>query len=87
MLLHVAMKEGSEYQKAHFFGYMIHRLLLAALDRREINDRDHFGERLDLVGPFLSNLFRMLFWKLTKNHYSRRVLISVILPLLSDFRP
>lgn len=70
MLPHVAMKEGSEYQKAHFFGYMIHRLLLAALERRELDDRDHFGKkRLDLAGPLLSNLFRMLFRKLTKDVY------------------
>ena len=51
MLPQVAMKEGSEYQKAHFFGYMIQRLL-TALERRELDDRDHFGKkRLDLAGP------------------------------------
>ena len=70
LLPHVAMKEGSEYQKAHFFGYMIHRLLLAALERRELDDRDHFGKkRLYLAGPLLSNLFRMLFRELTKDVY------------------
>ncbi|KAJ3965000.1 hypothetical protein EV361DRAFT_759164, partial [Lentinula raphanica] len=53
-----------------FFGYMIHRLLLAALERRELDDRDHFGKkRLDLAGPLLANLFRMLFRKLTKDVY------------------
>ncbi|KAF8349670.1 DNA-directed RNA polymerase II, subunit 2 [Amanita rubescens] len=31
--------------KAYFFGYMIHRLLLAALERRELDDRDHFGKK------------------------------------------
>ena len=63
MLPQVAMKEGSEYQKAHFFGYMIQRLL-TALERRELDDRDRFGKkRLDLAGPLLSNLFRMLFRK------------------------
>jgi DNA-directed RNA polymerase II subunit RPB2 len=47
---------------------MIHRLLLAALDRRETDDRDHFGKkRLDLAGPLLAGLFRMLFRKLTKD--------------------
>jgi DNA-directed RNA polymerase II subunit RPB2 len=44
------------------------RLLLAALDRRETDDRDHFGKkRLDLAGPLLAGLFRMLFKKLTKD--------------------
>ncbi len=64
------MAEGSESKKAYFFGYMIHRLLLAALERRDLDDRDHFGKkRLDLAGPLLANLFRMLFRKLTKDVY------------------
>jgi DNA-directed RNA polymerase II subunit RPB2 len=47
---------------------MIHRLLLAALGRRELDDRDHYGKkRLDLAGPLLGALFRMLFQKLTKD--------------------
>ena len=55
---------------AFFFGYMVHRLLLAVLERREIDDRDHFGrKRLDLAGPLLGSLFRMLFRKLTKDVY------------------
>ncbi|KAF9040463.1 DNA-directed RNA polymerase II, subunit 2 [Hymenopellis radicata] len=70
MLPHVSMSEGSESKKAYFFGYMIHRLLLAALERRELDDRDHFGKkRLDLAGPLLANLFRMLFRKLTRDVY------------------
>ncbi|KAG8965582.1 DNA-dependent RNA polymerase II [Tulasnella sp. 419] len=68
MLPHVSMAEGSETKKAFFFGYMVHRLLLAALERRELDDRDHFGKkRLDLAGPLLAGLFRMLFRKLTKD--------------------
>jgi hypothetical protein len=64
------MSEGSESKKAFFFGYMIHRLLLASLERRELDDRDHFGKkRLDLAGPLLASLFRMLFRKLTKDVY------------------
>jgi DNA-directed RNA polymerase beta subunit len=61
MLPHVSMAEGSESKKAYFFGYM---------ERRELDDRDHFGKkRLDLAGPLLANLFRMLFRKLTKDVY------------------
>ena len=70
MLPHISMAEGSESKKAYFFGYMIHRLLLAALERRDLDDRDHFGKkRLDLAGPLLANLFRMLFRKLTRDVY------------------
>ncbi|KAG2112068.1 uncharacterized protein F5147DRAFT_651166 [Suillus discolor] len=48
----------------------IHRLLLAALERRELDDRDHLRKKhLDLAGPLLAGLFRMLFKKLTKDVY------------------
>jgi DNA-directed RNA polymerase II subunit RPB2 len=44
------------------------RLLLTVLERRPMDDRDHFGnKRLDLAGPLLGNLFRQLFKKLTKD--------------------
>ncbi|KAI5474374.1 DNA-directed RNA polymerase II subunit RPB2 [Pseudohyphozyma bogoriensis] len=70
MLPHVSMAQGQNTKKAYFFGYMVHRLLLAALERRELDDRDHFGaKRLDLAGPLLAALFRMLFRKLTKDVY------------------
>ncbi|KAK1222907.1 DNA-dependent RNA polymerase II [Marasmius sp. AFHP31] len=65
-----SMAKGSGSQKVYFFGYMIHRLLLVALERRELDDRDHFGKkRLDLADPLHANLFRMLFRKLTKDVY------------------
>ena len=68
MLPHVSTSEGSESEKAYLLGYMIHRLLLAALERRELDDRDHFGKkkRLDLTSLLLAGLFRMLFQKLQK---------------------
>ena len=67
MLPHMSTSEGSESEKAYLLGYMIHWLLLAALERRELDDRDHFGKkRLDLAGPLLAGLFRMLFRKLQK---------------------
>ena len=38
---------------------MVHRLLQAALGYRELDDRDHYGnKRLDLAGPLLALLFR-----------------------------
>lgn len=49
-------------------GYMVQRLLLVHLGRREQDDRDHYAnKRLDLGGPLLANLFRQLFRKLTKD--------------------
>ncbi|CAN6620941.1 DNA-directed RNA polymerase II subunit Rpb2p [Trichomonascus vanleenenianus] len=70
LLPHITQKEGFETRKAFFLGYMVHRMLLVALGRKEPDDRDHFGKkRLDLAGPLLANLFRMLFKKLTKDIY------------------
>ncbi|KAL4856586.1 DNA-directed RNA polymerase II subunit RPB2 [Chlorella vulgaris] len=68
LLPHIGMEEFCETKKAYFFGYVIHRLLLVSLSRREEDDRDHYGnKRLDLGGPLLANLFRQLFRKLSKD--------------------
>ncbi|GAU92991.1 hypothetical protein RvY_04994 [Ramazzottius varieornatus] len=67
MLPHVGTHDYCETKKAYFIGYMVHRLLLAALGRRELDDRDHYGnKRLDLAGPLLAFLFRGLFKNLCK---------------------
>ena len=67
MLPHVGIGDFFETKKAYFLGYMVHRLLLGALGRRELDDRDHYGnKRLDLAGPLLNFLFRTLFKKLQK---------------------
>ncbi|KAG0031509.1 DNA-dependent RNA polymerase II [Podila clonocystis] len=67
-LPHVGTQSHNQTRKAYFFGYMIHRLLLAALSRRDVDDRDHYGKkRMDLAGPLLGGLFKMLFTKLTKD--------------------
>eukprot|EP01119_Soliformovum_irregulare_P012511 TRINITY_DN3252_c0_g1_i1.p1 TRINITY_DN3252_c0_g1~~TRINITY_DN3252_c0_g1_i1.p1 ORF type:complete len:1194 (-),score=338.40 TRINITY_DN3252_c0_g1_i1:116-3223(-) len=68
MLPHVGIAEFCETKKAYFFGYIIHRLLLAALERKPEDDRDHFGnKRLDLAGALMGTLFRQLFKKLAKD--------------------
>jgi len=62
LLPHIGVKEHCETKKGYFFGYIVHRLLLAALERRAPDDRDHYGnKRLDLAGPLLGSLFRRLF--------------------------
>ena len=67
MLPHCGTHEYCETKKAYFIGYMVHRLLLASLGRRELDDRDHYGnKRLDLAGPLLAFLFRGLFKNLCK---------------------
>ncbi|XP_065883503.1 DNA-directed RNA polymerase II subunit RPB2 [Dysidea avara] len=67
VLPHVGISNFCETKKAYFLGYMVHRLLQAALGHRELDDRDHYGnKRLDLAGPLLALLFRGLFKNLTK---------------------
>ncbi|CDY27413.1 BnaC03g64530D [Brassica napus] len=57
-----------ETPKAYYFGLIIHRLLHCALGRNPEDDRDHYGnKRLDLAGPLLGGLFRMLFRKLARD--------------------
>ena len=54
-----ASKKVAFHKWSRYFRYMVHRLLLAALGRREVDDRDHYGnKRLDLAGPLLAFLFR-----------------------------
>lgn len=54
LLPHVGVDEDCETKKAYYMGYIVHRLLLCALGRRNQDDRDHFGnKRMDLAGPLI----------------------------------
>lgn len=71
LLPNITQEAGFESRKAFFLGYMVNRLLLCALERKEPDDRDHFGKkRLDLAGPLLASLFRILFKKMTRDIYN-----------------
>lgn len=64
-LPHIGDKQFCEMRKAYFFGYMIQKLLKVAMKRVEPDDRDHYGKkRMDLAGPLLSQLFKIMFKKL-----------------------
>ena len=68
LLPHVGIGPACETKKAFFLGYVVHRVLQAALRRRELDDRDHYGnKRLDLAGPLMAYLFKDLFRKLVKD--------------------
>ncbi|CAI2162299.1 8556_t:CDS:10 [Funneliformis geosporum] len=61
-LPHIGVGIGFNLVKGYFLGYLAHRLLLSALERRELDDRDHFGKkRLDMAGPLMISLFRTLY--------------------------
>lgn len=64
-LPHIGTQEFVETKKAYFLGYMIQKTLNVVLERREVDDRDHYGKkRMDLSGPLLASLFKLLFKKL-----------------------
>jgi DNA-directed RNA polymerase II subunit RPB2 len=68
VLPHVGTEENCETKKGFFLGYAVHKLLMCKLGRADEDDRDHFGKkRLDLAGPLLGGLFRVLFNKVTKD--------------------
>jgi DNA-directed RNA polymerase II subunit RPB2 len=68
LLPHIGTSGLVETKKAFFLGYIVNRVLQAALNRRPFDDRDHYGKkRLDLAGPLFGNLFRVLFRKLCKD--------------------
>mmetsp|Transcript_11674 Transcript_11674/g.23007 ORF Transcript_11674/g.23007 Transcript_11674/m.23007 type:complete len:1240 (+) Transcript_11674:630-4349(+) len=68
LLPHVGLEPNQEGKKAYFLGYVVNRVLMCALNRQGEDDRDHYGnKRLDLAGPLLSGLFRVLIKKLRKD--------------------
>eukprot|EP00055_Hartaetosiga_balthica_P010729 m.46831 g.46831 ORF g.46831 m.46831 type:complete len:1182 (-) comp7289_c0_seq1:1996-5541(-) len=68
MLPHIGVDQHCEAKKAFFLGYLVHKTLQVLLGRREVDDRDHYGnKRLDLAGPLMEYLFKVLFKNLTKD--------------------
>lgn len=59
LLPHVGIGEMTETHKAYFVGYMVHRMLLVAMDRQPETDRDNYSvKRLRMAGPLMADLFR-----------------------------
>ena len=70
-LPHMGSDEGCETKKSYFLGYMCHRILECSLGRRQESDRDHYkNKRLDMAGPLLAMLFRIMFTKLAKDAHT-----------------
>lgn len=70
MLPHVGTGQtaGWQKEKAFFLGYMVHRLLLCALERYTPDNRDHMAnKRMDMAGPLMARMFRSAFSNVCKN--------------------
>ena len=74
-LPHMGITDENNIKKAYFVGYMVNKLLLTNMGKREIDDRDHFAnKRMDTAGALLCQLFRSLFYQMVK---SAKKLVSV----------
>ena len=63
-LPHIGVDDISVTKKSYYLGYMIKKVLDIVTERREYDDRDHYGnKRVDVTGPLLGTIFR--------NGYSR----------------
>lgn len=74
---HIGTHDFCETKKAYFLGYMINKTLDVVRGKRDVDDRDHYGKkRMDLSGPLLAGLFKVLFRKLimeTSKHLQKCV--------------
>jgi len=67
-LPHIGRTNQNRKDKALFLGEMASRAIELQLDRRKIDDKDHFkNKRLRLAGPLLADLFRVAFRNLTRD--------------------
>lgn len=64
---HIGITKDKYLFKALFVGHMIYKLLSTYLKRRDIDDRDHYGnKRIDLAGMLLGNLVKISISKIMK---------------------
>lgn len=67
-LPHMGITQEDLEKKSFFVGYMIHKLVLTHMNRRPVDDRDHFAnKRMDTAGSLLAQLFRSLFYQMVKS--------------------
>ncbi|GMH82897.1 hypothetical protein TL16_g09418, partial [Triparma laevis f. inornata] len=68
VLSHVPVVDFDFRPKAIYIGHVIRRILLVALGKAELDDKDYYGnKRLELAGQLLSLLFEDLFKHFNKN--------------------
>ena len=66
-LPHISTDENSLGIKSYFLGYMVNKLFLTVNGKRDVDDRDNYGnKRLELSGSLLGNLFKLSFIKMCK---------------------
>jgi DNA-directed RNA polymerase II subunit RPB2 len=75
-------------KKANFIGYMTNKLILTIKGKRELDDRDHWGnKRVDLSSNLLGSLFRSSFSRVLKEFKivaEKHILLGKQISLTSD---
>ena len=76
-------------KKAYFIGYMVNKLLKTFFNKRDIDDRDNFGnKRLEMSGNLLGSLFRNSFGKVLKelevDLFKKKISVNKEIYLKSD---
>lgn len=67
-LPHIGRTPDNRMDKAYYLGEMITRIIELRMERREVDDKDHYSnKRLKLAGPLLGNLFRVAFRNLCRD--------------------
>jgi DNA-directed RNA polymerase subunit B len=67
-LPHIGRTSQNRKDKAVFLGEMACRAIELQLEKRKVDDKDHFkNKRLRLAGPLLADLFRVAFRNLTRD--------------------
>jgi DNA-directed RNA polymerase II subunit RPB2 len=68
MFPHLGVEEKNCVNKAFLLGHMVYKCLLTAIGERDVDDRDHFGnKRIDLAGNLIGNIFRISFTRVMKD--------------------
>ncbi|MFP4006227.1 MAG: DNA-directed RNA polymerase subunit B'', partial [Candidatus Hadarchaeia archaeon] len=68
LLPHIGSEKEDWVSKAYYLGRMAERTIELALDRRGVDDKDHYAnKRLKLAGDLIENVFRLAFIKLARD--------------------
>ncbi len=68
LLPHIGNERDVWIEKAYYLGRMAERTIELALDRRGVDDKDHYSnKRLKLAGDLIENVFRLAFIKLARD--------------------
>ncbi|MEM3421586.1 MAG: DNA-directed RNA polymerase subunit B, partial [Candidatus Hadarchaeum sp.] len=68
LLPHIGSRPEDRIAKGYYLGSMAEQVIELALGRRDVDDKDHYGnKRLKLAGDLLENVFRLAFLNLTRD--------------------